>query len=187
MDSARFDSLARAVVAAGSRRRALAVLVGGAAGLLGIAEAPAGRGGGGGKGGGKGNGGKGNGGKGNGNGGGKHKHKHKNKHKNPCDWLAGEELCGGSCCNVLVDKCCRDKSCCSREQGCSVSGICSDCPKPSDPCLVAVCNSEGLVRFDPRCTADAHCCSGTCCPNNGLNKCCKGKTGCWAPDYPCPA
>ena len=169
MESARFDSLARAVVAARTRRHALTVLVGGTLGLLELTETSAN----------KGKGGKGGGGKGGG--------KNKNKNKNPCDEFAGEEMCGGRCCNVLVDKCCRNTSCCDRAQGCSVSGICSDCPKSSDPCQVAVCNSEGLVRYDPRCSSDAHCCSGTCCPNNGLNKCCPGKTGCWDPNTPCPA
>ena len=162
MDADRFDTLTRSLSFGSSRRRVLAALSGGLFGSLTLAQpedAAA-----------------------------KKKRKKKKKRKNnSCDWFAGEERCGTGCCNVLLGNyCCGGQSCCSREKGCSSRGLCSECPPPNDPCLVAVCNSEGLVRYDPRCQAPDTCypvnCPGPSCTGVCKGPCPEGYTVCAQPN-----
>jgi hypothetical protein len=167
MDASHFDALARNLSLGSSRRRVLAFLSGGLLGALGVdrpddAAAKNKK---------------------------KNKKNRKNKKKknNSCDWFAGEEPCGTGCCNVLLGNyCCGGQSCCPREKGCSSRGLCSECPPPNDPCLVAVCNSEGLVRYDPRCQAPDTCypvnCPGPSCTGVCKGPCAEGYTICVQPN-----
>lgn len=79
---------------------------------------------------------------------------------------------------------------------CTSAGLCGTCdgglcegpgggaPQTCCPAGTSECQFVGGGRSC--CGPDTHCCSGTCCPSNGRNKCCPGKTGCWFLDATCP-
>lgn len=205
MDAHRFDSLTRSLTDVRSRRGALSALLGGALGLLELADAAAKK-----KGKGKGK-----------------KKKKKKKFKPPCNHELNEVLCGQECCNTITGtatKCCDGaciptSSCClpegeftdgQRYEQCGVcrNGFlekdeqacltidpagCNPCTgyqciagKEGEPCLeggkpsaCGICDG-GLCHDKITGGAPRKSCGSICCLP-GLDKCCPGDTHC------CPA
>ena len=195
MDPERFDNLVRSLFSRGSRRRALATVLGGAGSLLGVTAAIAGN---------------------------KGKDTCK-KGEKPCGKKCYdtelEECCKGKVCNALKERCCKGtcckgicckgKKCCKPGEGCEGSkadpkccpaarecgGGC--CPNGTDCCPDKVnCCAPGLVCSPPVeegeigdcCEPNQVPCAGGCCNPSSTGKapyCCPDGKGCCYTGDPC--